>query len=219
MKNLKDSKYVFLDFDGTLVDSVSAFFDVYISFLKKYGREGSKEEFDKNMNGPTIPQIVTFLRTQHNLPGSEEKLLEEYEEQVARIYAETVKPFDFAEGLLMGLNNKKDLALVTSSKEKYISKLFKKLDWKKYFNFLVFSDVIKNAKPDPEIYFAALDRAKVDPLESVVIEDSSNGVLAGKNAGIPVIGVSANETYRKKLKEKGADVVVSNLREVLRILI
>lgn len=218
-EKFKNKKYVFFDFDGTLVDSVPALFDIYSSFLKRFGKKGNREEFEKKLNGLTISQIGSFLKRKYDLLGEEGELLEQYEQEVVRIYREIVTPFPSTENVLMNLKRKKNIALVTSAKEKCVRGFIERLEWEKYFNFLVFGDNIRRLKPNPEIYNVALERARISSVEGVVIEDSSNGVKSAKNAGIRVIGVSANRAYRQKLNENGADVVVSDLSEILPILI
>lgn len=216
---LNDVKWIFFDFDGTLVDSVPSLLQTYFCFLKKFGKNGTEKEFKKDLDGLSIPQIVSLLKKRYNLLENEQKLLEEYEKKVNKIYKKYVKPFKSAKEVLIKLKKNKNLVLITSAKEKYISELLEKFGWKKYFVFLIYGDGIKKTKPDPEIFINALKKIKVKPSEVVIIEDSANGVKAGKSAEISVIGISNNKDYRKMLKEHGAEIVVSDLAKILPILI
>jgi HAD superfamily hydrolase (TIGR01509 family) len=70
-------------------------------------------------------------------------------------------------------------------------------------------DVVKNKKPDPEIYLLALERTGLAPKACIVFEDSGNGVKAAKSAGMHVVA-TVNE-YTRDENLSPADIVVSCL--------
>jgi beta-phosphoglucomutase-like phosphatase (HAD superfamily) len=51
--------------------------------------------------------------------------------------------------------------------------------------------MIKNSKPDPEIYLKAATELGFKPQECVVFEDSKSGILAGLNAGARVVALTS----------------------------
>jgi HAD superfamily hydrolase (TIGR01509 family) len=79
------------------------------------------------------------------------------------------------------------------------------------FEFVLAGDVVSKKKPDPEIYLLALEKTGLQPQECVVIEDSRNGVLAAKNAGMWVVATTNIYTEKEDLRE--ADIVVTCLGE------
>jgi beta-phosphoglucomutase-like phosphatase (HAD superfamily) len=64
-------------------------------------------------------------------------------------------------------------------------------------------------KPDPEIYNLALSQTGLKPDEVIVVEDSKNGVLAGKAANAHVI-VTTNY-YTEKEDVTSGDIIVTCL--------
>lgn len=71
-------------------------------------------------------------------------------------------------------------------------------------------------KPDPDTYLTAAKRLGVDRKRAVVVEDALSGVQAGRNGGFGlVIGVARHDNA-DELRANGADVVVSDLGELLR---
>lgn len=58
-----------------------------------------------------------------------------------------------------------------------------------YFDFVVGGDQVEESKPNPEIFLAPCKSLDVSPQNALVLEDSYNGFLAAKSAGIPVIVV------------------------------
>ena len=77
------------------------------------------------------------------------------------------------------------------------------------FEFVLAGDMVSKKKPDPEIYLLALGKTGLDPLSCVVIEDSRNGILAAKSAGIPVVATTNLYTEQEDLSD--ADIVVTSL--------
>jgi HAD superfamily hydrolase (TIGR01509 family) len=77
------------------------------------------------------------------------------------------------------------------------------------FNFVLAGDIVSKKKPDPEIYYLALSTAGVKPEECIVIEDSRNGVLAGKAASMHV--VATTNVYTEKENLNDADIIVTCL--------
>ena len=58
-----------------------------------------------------------------------------------------------------------------------------------YFEVVVGGDMVKQSKPNPEIYELACSLLGVKPEEAYCIEDSLNGIRAGNSAGLKVIMV------------------------------
>jgi beta-phosphoglucomutase-like phosphatase (HAD superfamily) len=73
-------------------------------------------------------------------------------------------------------------------------------------------DDVSNAKPAPDLYIAALDSLGVSPLEALAIEDSPNGVIAAKQAGMLCVAVPNSITARLDLSH--ADLVLRSLSDV-----
>ena len=72
-------------------------------------------------------------------------------------------------------------------------------------------------KPAPDTYLKAAERLGVDAKRAVVVEDALAGVEAGRNGGFGlVIGVDRKHDA-DALREHGADIVVSDLEEMLSI--
>jgi HAD superfamily hydrolase (TIGR01509 family) len=77
------------------------------------------------------------------------------------------------------------------------------------FDFVLAGDIVSKKKPDPEIYNLGLSKVDLKPEEVIVVEDSRNGVLAGKAAGMHVVATTNVYTEKEDLSE--ADIIVSCL--------
>ncbi len=77
------------------------------------------------------------------------------------------------------------------------------------FKFVLAGDVVPKKKPDPAIYLLGLERGGLQAHECVVFEDSHNGAVAAKAAGMHVVATTNLYTEREDLSM--ADVIVTCL--------
>ncbi len=69
-------------------------------------------------------------------------------------------------------------------------------------------------KPEGDIFTTAAFNLGTIPAESIVVEDASSGVAAGRNGGFGLVIGLAREKNQKELLENGADLVVTDLSEI-----
>jgi len=104
------------------------------------------------------------------------------------------------------------LAICSTANERSVNLLVEKLlgpERKAKFSAILAGDVVSKKKPDPEIYNLASERLGLEPDECVVIEDSRNGLLSAKAAGMHCVITSNGYTEKEDFTE--ADFVVSEL--------
>ncbi len=68
-------------------------------------------------------------------------------------------------------------------------------------SFVLAGDMVTKKKPDPEIYNLAMQNCGLGPQECLVVEDSRNGLLAAKNAGLRVVATTNPYTEKEDLHE------------------
>jgi HAD superfamily hydrolase (TIGR01509 family) len=105
-----------------------------------------------------------------------------------------------------------DLAIASTSHERAVRRLAEVMLGPKRvvrFKAILAGDVVARKKPDPEIYRLASSRLQRDPGECVVIEDSRNGLLAAKAAGMWCLVTTSSYTVQEDFHE--ADRVVAEL--------
>ena len=213
MKNLHRTNSFLLDFDGTLVDSLSVMFEVYRKFAELNQWSPSKAEFD-SLNGPALHEIIAILKKKHDIPRAQTELLKLYQKLISEVYKKEVKPFPDASVFLKELYRQgKTLILTTSSSERIVRPILLKHGWDKLFHGYVFGNEVKNSKPDGEIFLKAIERFNLDPAAALVVEDSVNGVLAGKDAELPVAGIT-NYHAEKELLTTGASWTFPSLNDL-----
>ncbi len=180
-------EWVVFDFDGTLVDSLNVMFDVYCGFMRSHNNRATREEFEK-LNGPTLNEIVFYLKSKYKIIDDYDKLLSQYEKMIKVAYMKDVKLFEGRKSLLDFLKNKGfKIGLVTSTKKKLVEPYLKDHEIKSYFDLIVYGDEVKQSKPNPEIY--KIFSSKIKNTKVIVFEDSQKGIQSARKAGLKVCNV------------------------------
>lgn len=117
-------------------------------------------------------------------------------------------------GLLELLQFLKDkgykIALATSTPRDRANRMLEETDTRKYFDGFAFGDTIEKGKPEPDIFLKAAEEVCTAPTKCLVLEDSRNGIWAGKKAGCYVIMipdlVPATEEIDQILDAKFSDL-------------
>ena len=81
-------------------------------------------------------------------------------------------------------------ALATMSYRQETLHVLSALDLERSLDVILTREDVQQPKPDPEIYLLAAQKLDADPVDCLVIEDSTNGVRAGVAAGMNVIAVA-----------------------------
>lgn len=91
--------------------------------------------------------------------------------------------------IMLGKEKGYRLAVATSSRRDYASRLLKEAGVYEYFDGFVFGDMVSHSKPDPEIYEKACETIGVLPQDSVAFEDAPAGIRSAAAAGLRVVAV------------------------------
>lgn len=81
------------------------------------------------------------------------------------------------------------LAIASSSTQTWVTRNLRKFGLLDAFDAICTSDHVSAVKPDPSLYLLALDRLGVNADAAVAFEDSPNGILAAKRAGIFCVAI------------------------------
>jgi beta-phosphoglucomutase-like phosphatase (HAD superfamily) len=103
------------------------------------------------------------------------------------------------------------LGVCTTSNPKFIDAVLDLFgqERKAKFEFVHAGDCVSKKKPDPEIYELAKQSLGLPAHECMVIEDSRNGLLAAKGAGLPCTITTSTYTVDEDFSE--AEIVVPEL--------
>ena len=91
------------------------------------------------------------------------------------------------------------IGLASSSNWAWVSGHLTRLGLFDYFDCLRTADDVEEAKPDPALYRLALEGLGVAPDQAFALEDSPNGILAAKRAGLFCVAVPNQITRQMPL--------------------
>ena len=108
-------------------------------------------------------------------------------------------------------NNLK-LVLASSASMLTINKVFEKFDLDKFFVAKISGADLKQSKPNPEIFLKAAKISGHNKKDCIVIEDSTNGIIAANSAGIFCVGYKSKNSINQNYSL--ADLVISNFNQI-----
>jgi HAD superfamily hydrolase (TIGR01509 family) len=82
------------------------------------------------------------------------------------------------------------------------------------FDAIVSSDEVPHGKPAPDVYLETARRLGIEPDRCLVVEDSYNGVRAGRAAGMTVVLVPNDSVPPAPGTEEFADLVLDRLADL-----
>jgi len=182
---------LFVDFDGTLADTVPMLRKTYFNFLESYCHAGSDEEFNSLM-GPSLPEIAGLLKEKYTLQPSIDELVQHYRELILEFYVQSAPMTGAPDVLKRAHEAGWVIAVVTSASELDVQQwlVHNRLD--QLIATVVGSETVSHSKPNPEPYQTAISRSGCEPSQGVALEDTKTGAVSAVAAGLHtfVIGPS-----------------------------
>lgn len=178
------------DMDGLMIDSEGVYCAAGRQIASRYGKVVSDQTLGRMMGRSPMDSMELYAR-EVGLPLPAAQLLEMRMGIVAELLA-TAPPMPGLMDLLDRFEGRLRYAIATSAPRKLVDIVMRNLGLGSRFGHIQTSDDITHGKPHPEIYLKAIERVGSTPAQSVVLEDASNGALAGKRAGAYVIVVPSH---------------------------
>ena len=205
---------VIFDMDGVIVDSEIHWKSLEGFFLKSLVPTWTDQDQGRII-GLSINDTYALLSGEYGLQKSREEFFALYQEIAREIYGQKAALIEGFHELLLLLKEKGvPLALASSSRKNWIDLLLDRYELKRYFDVIVSAEDLPGGqgKPSPAIYLHTAKLLGVPPEKCIVIEDSRNGVLSAKNAGMYCIGF--RNGFNEEQDLSGADTIVNGYKEL-----
>jgi HAD superfamily hydrolase (TIGR01509 family) len=204
------------DFDGLILDTELASRAGWELLYREHGHELPTDLWATVVGTTHAPfDPMAHLEELVGEPLEREALNDRrYAHEIALIEAEELRP-GIAEYLAAARRNGLKRAIVSSSPRGWVDMHLERLEEAVGWDAICTAD--RNparAKPAPTLYLEALEALGVAANEAVAFEDSPNGVLAAKAAGVFCVAVPNEVTRDLGLEDAGADLVLDSLADL-----
>jgi HAD superfamily hydrolase (TIGR01509 family) len=166
------------------------------------------------MMGMSSREWSRYMHETIGLPEPPDEINREVVERLAAGYRERLPAIEGAREAVERLTARWPLGLASSSNRELIDLALELLGVSDLFKATVSSEEVARGKPAPDVYLEAARRLGVDPARAAAIEDSQNGILAAKAAGMRVIAIPNRHFPPGEEALREADVVLGSLAEL-----
>lgn len=226
-------KWVFFDIGSTLIDE-SAFnqylFDKIYNMIANSGIKVTWKKFNNELKTiieqrkfgdrayrGIVRGLVTNFSDDQNLL---QNVLEDYRKYAIKDYLDKMVPYPDALKVVVELKKKYNLGVIANQPAQTRQKIIS-FGLAHHFDVIVLSDEVRLRKPDPRIFFHALEISACNPKEAAMVGDRlDTDIGPAKSLGMTTIrvkhGIMAHQHPLGSLEI--ADYEVNTLKDLLNIL-
>src|SRR5918997_4772322 len=176
---------VFLDIDGTLMDTNSLHIEAWAQAFEDVGARPPRSRIHHEVGKGSDKLIPEFVVDDQNV----ERVSELHTDYYGKLQ-ERGHPLPGAQELIASLVDRGyEVWLATSAKPEELEHHMRELGAEGKISGVVSSDEAEESKPAPHIFELALERAGTAPEDAVVVGDSIWDIEAAKEAGVRAAAV------------------------------
>ncbi len=212
-------KAVIFDLDGVIVDTAHYHYVAWQRLAKELGISFTEKENERLKGVSRMHSLEIILEIGGvTLSQAKKEELATKKNSWFVEYIEAIRPEEIFKGVKEMLQELRTqgfrVALASSSKN--AETVLRLLQIKNMFDAVVDGTMIKNSKPDPEIFLLAASKLGVSPDVCVVFEDAEAGVEAALAAGMKCVGVGSADQLGKAhaIVKSTADFPISKLNSL-----
>jgi HAD superfamily hydrolase (TIGR01509 family) len=205
-------KLIIFDVDGVLLDSETLYMEMNQILFQQLGADINYSEY-QTFIGISGTKMWTYIKEKSGLSQSVDELIT-LEKELKHV---TLKETDLVptNGVIDFLDLVKQrgytIAIASSGLKKNIDLILQKLNIVEYFDLIVSGEQVIKGKPEPDIFLTVSEHYHINPNDCIVIEDSKNGVLAAKAAGMYCVGYYNPGSVKQDLSK--ADLIIRHFND------
>lgn len=180
---------VVFDFDGLILDTETPEFESWAGVFASHGATLEPGEWAKCVGGGEVPWKVEDHLAEL-VPGIDVRAAEAEARRIrdARLLEISPRPGVFE--ILSLLDDMQiPFAIASSSRHLWVDGHLQNHGLRDRFPIIWTADRVGAKKPDPKVYLAAVAELGTNPAETLAFEDSTNGLLAAKRAGMAAVAI------------------------------
>jgi HAD superfamily hydrolase (TIGR01509 family) len=204
---------VVFDMDGVLVDSEEIWDEARRAMALERGLAWP-ESAQHDMMGMSSPEWSRYMHERVGLAETPEEISAEVVRRLEDLYWQHLPLLEGAVEAVERMAGNFRLGLASSSNRPIIELVLELAAITDRFEVTVSSEEVERGKPAPDVYLEALRRMQVAPEKAAAIEDSTNGLVAARAAGLFVVAVPNPVFPPRPDALAAADIVIDSLTEL-----
>ena len=178
-------KAVLFDCDGLMFDTEIIAQQIWRDGAREYG-VSLPDDFFEHITGAGGKDLLAYIET---VPGAKDLLAVNRGKRFDLDFWRSINTDCLNRPGLIELfaylhEHDYKVGICSSSAKEYVLSLIDSVSVKLHYDTIVCGDMVKHAKPDPEIFLRGAENLGVKPENCLVLEDSKQGILASKNAAM-----------------------------------
>lgn len=184
---MKKHAFIF-DMDGVLIDSQPVHYDADLETLAHFGVQLTRADVEP-FAGTTNPVRFPVYQEAFQVQATPEEMMAYREVVVRRMFVESnAHAIKGTKELLENIHAAGyPVALASSTDPELIRWILETIKLLPYFDKIVSGEEVPKSKPEPDVFLEAARQLRAAPENCFLIEDSTNGIRAGKAAGMWVL--------------------------------
>jgi HAD superfamily hydrolase (TIGR01509 family) len=202
------------DFDGLILDTEMPDYVSWQGVYREHGTELPLECWATILGGKAESDFdpYDYLEEQINKKIDREAIwIKRRKDYIEHLESQPIMP-----GVEDYLRDAKEIGLAigiaSSSPENWVVGHLTRLGLIDHFDVVCTADDVENTKPDPALFIMTAEKMGVTADEVIILEDSPNGILGAKRAGMFVVAVPNPLTEQLDLSQ--ADMVLNSLADL-----
>ena len=201
------------DFDGVIIDSETPSYETWQEVFRANGANLDRSLWQRVIGGGTDRfDVYQHLEDTVGMRLNRDAIQRSQHDR----YEALARSSPLLPGVLEYIKDAGSLGLklgvASSSTRAWVEENLAERGLLAHFHCVVTREDVDNIKPNPDLYVVALSRLGTSPDRAVAIEDSQNGVVAAKGAGMFCVAVPNQMTMDMPLEN--ADLRLGALSEM-----
>lgn len=204
---------VVFDLDGLLLDSEQVWDGVREELARERGGRWH-DRAQRDMMGMSSPEWSRYMHDRIGLPEPPEEISAEVVRRMLERYRAQLPLLPGAVEAVERIAARWPLGLASSSNRPLIELALERAGIASRFRVVLSSEEVGRGKPAPDVYLEAARRLGAEPARCAAVEDSHNGILAARAAGMRVVAVPNPHFPPRDEALAAADAVIPSLAEL-----
>ncbi len=199
------------DLDGVIVDTARYHFLAWKRLADQLGIRFTEQDNERLKGVSRVASLDIILEI--GKINADENQKHEYATRKNQWYIDYISkmtPDEILPGSLAFIKELRNsgIRVAIGSASKNTPMILERVGISDLFDAVADGNIVKRAKPDPEVFIKAAEMVNIDPEQCVVFEDAVAGVQAALNAGMMCVGIGSPGILKK------AHFVISGLNEI-----